>query len=468
MAEEKQDQYFDDEINLAEVFSVLWKRKLWIAALIVAAMVFSYGWAVSHGKSYTRSLVQLNFSGIDKHTYPDGTPFEMHDLISTDILDVAANAIEDTEHRELFLSNPRGFITVDPRIPIEVKEKISAMEREKQTYDYLPNQFYISFVQPKDGIFTHEEKKQVLLAINEAFKDKFMQDYVQKELLSLDLTPEKLNQYDYLESLDIVSSYLDTYKTFLRDMIESTGLYRSPSTGRSFVDILSSLENIRKTDLYELQSILKVSLETKQEDVLVKKYQYRIKSLEKEMQKKEEEAKVAKDLLKDVWAQGKGKGVLDGSSDSQSSSQVILDAEFLEKLSEKDYTSVLLQKALEAEITANSLRIDKKYLENELAMLTGNAGKKANPRFSSDVIEGMLEDIRKNIMALGKNANDLSIEFLSSRYADIIKVLNYPESFVQYPRNPKTVTAMALVISLMVGIVIAFIAEYASNTRKKM
>ena len=49
MAEEKQDQYFDDEINLAEVFSVLWKRKLWIAALVVAAMVFSYGWAVSHG-----------------------------------------------------------------------------------------------------------------------------------------------------------------------------------------------------------------------------------------------------------------------------------------------------------------------------------------------------------------------------------------------------------------------------------
>jgi len=390
----------------------------------------------------------------------------MHDLIATDVLSIAANAIHDAEHRELFLRNPRGFITVDPRIPVEVRQKITAMEREKQTYDYLPNQFYISFVQPKDGVFTHEEKKQVLLAINEAFKDKFLKDYVKKELLSVDLTPEKLNQYDYLESLDIVSSYIDTYKTFLRDMIEGTGLYRSPSTGRSFVDIMSSLENIRKIDLYELQSILKVSLETKQKDVLLKKYQYRIKSLEKEMQKKEEEAKVARDLLQDVWAQGKGKGVLEGSADSQASSQVILDAEFLEKLTEKDYTSVLLQKALEAEITANSLRIDKKYLENELAMLRGNAGKKDNPGFSSDVIEGMLEDIRKSIIALGKDANDLSVEFLSSRYANIIKTLRNPESFVQYPRNPKTVMAMALIISLMVGIVIAFIAEYVSNTRK--
>ena len=376
MAEEKQDQYVEDEINLSEVFSVLWKRKLWIAAFAVAAVVFSYSWAAFHAQSYTKTLVQLNFSGIDKHTYPDETPFEMHDLIATDVLSIAANAIHDAEHRELFLRNPRGFITVDPRIPVEVEEKIKAMEREKQTYDYLPNQFYISFVQRKDGVFTHEEKKQVLLAINEAFKDKFLKDYVKKELLSVDLTPEKLNQYDYLESLDIVSSYIDTYKTFLRDMIEGTGLYRSPSTGRSFVDIMSSLENIRKIDLYELQSILKVSLETKQKDVLLKKYQYRIKSLEKEMQKKEEEAKVARDLLQDVWAQGKGKGVLQGSADSQASSQVILDAEFLEKLTEKDYTSVLLQKALEAEITANSLRIDKKYLENELAMLRGAVPKR--------------------------------------------------------------------------------------------
>jgi len=40
MAEEKQDQYVEDEINLSEVFSVLWKRKLWIAAFAVAAVVF--------------------------------------------------------------------------------------------------------------------------------------------------------------------------------------------------------------------------------------------------------------------------------------------------------------------------------------------------------------------------------------------------------------------------------------------
>ncbi len=112
--------------------------------------------------------------------------------------------------------------------------------------------------------------------------------------------------------------------------------------------------------------------------------------------------------------------------------------------------------------------MDKCDLENELTELTKNNTKKGTVQFSGEVIQGILEDIRKSIIALGKDANDLSVEFLSSRYADIIKVLNYPESYIQYPRNPKTVTAMALVISLMVGIVIAFIAEYASNTRKKM
>ena len=467
MAEEKQDQYYEDEINLAEMFSVIWKRKLWIIAFVIAAVLLSYIWAVSNAKSYTQSLVQLNFSGIDKHMYPDETPFEMHDIISTDILSIAANAIEDTEHRQIFLNNPKGFITIDPRVPIEVKEKIKAMEREKQTYNYFPNQFYISFVEQEGGIFSHEEKKQVLLAINKSYKDKFLKKYVNQKILSVNITYAGIKGYDYGEVVDIFRSYIDTYIIFLNDMVETAGIYRSAQSGLSFVEILSSLENIKKIDLHEMESFLNISLETRKKDMLIQKYQYTIKSLEKDMQKKQEEASAAKALLEDVWKQEKYQGALTARSDGQVSTQILLDETILEKLSARDYKSVLLQRALDAEVAANSIKIDKLYMEKELAVLSMRKNKKDNSEHHDEFIENKLEGIRKDIVQFGEKANELASEFLMVQYSDISKTLKNPQTFVQYPKNPGMIMVMTLFISLLFGIFMAFIAEFISNARKK-
>lgn len=467
MAEEKQEQYYEDEINLVEVFLVVWRRKLWIAAFVVAALVFSYMWAVSHVESYTQSLVQLNFSGIDKHVYPDKTPFEMHDIISTDILSIAANAIEDAGHRELFLRNPRGFITIDPRIPAEVKEKIKTMERDKLTYNYFPNQFYIRFSQLKDGVFTHEEKKQVLLAINKTYKDKFLKKYVNQNLLPVNITTASIEGYDYGEVVDIFRSYLDTYDAFIENMIKTAGFYKSAQSGLSFVEILSSIENIKKIDLNEIESFLNISLETRKKEMLLQKYQYTIKRLEKDMQKKQEEASAARALLEDVWKQEKSQGTITARSDSQVSTQILLDESVLEKLSAKDYKSVLLQRALDAQIAADSLKIDKSFMEKELAVLNMRNNKQSKTDSKDTFVAEKLEGIRKNIVQLGEKANELASEFLIIQYSDISKTLKYPESIVQYPKNPKMIMIMAFFISLLLGIFMAFVAEYISNAGKK-
>lgn len=126
-----------------------------------------------------------------------------------------------------------------------------------------------------------------------------------RNLVTVNLSPEMMDAYDYLEAVEVFKNYLENYATFLDDMIKTAGLYRSPQTGMSFVDILDSVENIRKIDLYEAESIIKVSLETKQKDALLKKYQYRLLSLEKEMQKKQQEAASARALLDEVWKQEK-------------------------------------------------------------------------------------------------------------------------------------------------------------------
>ena len=467
MTVEKNDQFYEDEIDLKEIFAVLWRRKWLICGVVIVSVILAYGWTIMHSRSYTKSMMQLNFSGIDKHLYPDGTQFETHDIITQDILNAAADAIENVEHRDLYLTNPRSFIFIDPFVPIEVKEKIKAMERAKQTYIYLPSQFYISFVQPRNGVFTHEERKQILLAINKAFEAKFAEDYVNKKLLAVNLTSDLLDKYDYVEVVDIFKAYLDNYNAYVNDMIKNAGLYRSPQSGVSFVDILSSLENIRKMDLYEVESILKVSMETKQKDALIKKYQYRGKILTREMQKKQEEAKIAKALLQDVWKQENFRTSLDVGSSSQSSSQMLVDASVLDKLSGKDYKSVLLQRSLDAEVAANSLKIDENFLNEEIALLTNKKSTDISTDISIAYIVNSLEMIRKDIVALGQKANALSREYLGTRYSGIIKVLVDPVSGTQYDKSPILVMALSFMMSLILGIFMAFMVEYLRSSKEK-
>ncbi len=468
MTAERNDQLYEDEIDLKELFSVLWRWKWLICIVVIASVILAYGWTFLHSRSSTKSLIQLNFSGIDKHLYPDGTQFEMHDIIAQDILHAAADSLDKTEHRDLYLSNPRSFIFVDPFIPIEVKEKVKAMERNKQTYFYLPSQFQISFIQPRNGVFSHEEKKQVLFAINKAFEDKFVEEYVNKKLLAVNLTPDILDRYDYIEVVDIFKAYLDTYITYVDDMIQKAGLYRSPQSGISFVDIRTSLENIKKMDLYEIESILKVSLETKQNDALIKKYQYRLKSLTKEMQKKQEEARIAKALLQDVWQQENVRNSVDvGSSSSQSSPQILMDVSVLDKLSEKDYKAVLLQRALDAEVAANSLKIDESFLNEEIAVLINRKNAGDNLGIPIAYIDSSLETIRKDISALGVRANDLSEEYLGTRYSGIVKVLQDPVSATHYDKSPVLVMVLSFFVSFLLAVFLAFIVEYVRTSKKQ-
>lgn len=460
-----EERIYDDEIDLRDLFSVIWRRKWVLAGVVIASVFLAAGWALLTSSTRTEMLLQLNFSGIDKHEYPDQTSFEMHDLISQDLLVEAAQAIEHPERRALFLEKPRSFIFVDPFIPVEVREKMKAMEREKQTYIYLPNQFIIRFVESGSGVFSHDERKRVLLAMKAAFEEKFLKDHVHRNLVTVNLSPEMLEAYDYMEVIEVFKTTLANYATFLNDMIKSAGIYRSPQTGLSFVDILDSVENIRKIDLYEAESIIKVSLETKQKDALLKKYQYRLLTLEKEMQKKQQEAASARALLDEVWKQEKVGQPLEIGKSGQSVPQIVMDGSVLEKLSAKEYKAALLQRVLDAEVTANSLAVDKKFLEKDMSILQGRDRQGAVPGLPVEFVEASLEDIRKGIVSLGGKINELSAEYLTKRYSNISKARRDPVTDRQYRLSPVKAGVLSSVAGLFLGILIVFMVEFVVNIR---
>lgn len=469
MEEDRRPEYYEDEIDLMEILSVLWRRKWLIVSIVAIAMVSAVGWSLFNAHDCTEALIQLNFSGIEKHKYPDGGQFDMHDIISPEILVKAANVIEDKTHREMFTNKSRGFVFIDPFIPIEVREKTQEAEKEKKTYIYLPNQFYLRFIQPvSGGVFSPEERKQVLLYVIKTYKNRFVEQYVKQKLLAVDSLKNPLSTRDYTDTVSTLNSNIQEYSGFLEDRIKEAGYYRSVKTGKSFVDIKESLKTLKSIDLKEVNSIITISHLTRFRDNLIQKYQYRIKEIEKQRKKKEGEARIAQKLLQDVWQRGE-KGVsLNMQAQKGTSPFVMMDSSILEKLSEKEYISFLLKRILEADVTAKNLEVDKFDLEERLAAIKDTNTQDENSDANAKYIEQRLEEIRSNIIRLARDANELNTEYLQNKYSDVVQILKYPYSFISYDKNPRKVAGLSFIVSLILAIFIAFFVEYISNARGKM
>ncbi len=469
MGDSEDREYYDDEIDLGEIISALSRRKWLILGIVSVSLILAIGWSILGSRDCTEALIQLNFSGMEKHKYPDGSQFDMYDIIAPDIMVRAASSITDTEHRKVFTAKPRNFVFIDPFIPFEVREKMKAMEREHKTYIYLPNQFYLRFIQHRQGgVFSPEERKQVLLGIIDAYRDDFMDQFVNQPLLDVNFLKDFVTGHDYGDVYNAMDDCVDTYISFLDARIKKAGHYRSPTTNESFVDIRASLEALKDTDLKEVGSIITISHLTRNRENLIKQYQYRLKEIRKEKEKKEQEAGVARQLLQEVWQKSsRNMSIASGTrAGGNNISGIMLNSDILEKLSDKEDVALLLKRALDAEVKAKSLGVDEVYLEKDLAAITREKpGSK--DRAIYNWVDKKLDFIQAKLQSLAKEANDLNQEYLRNKFSSVVQVLEYPRSFVTYPRNPRLVIALSFVLGLMLAIFIALFLEYLSGREKE-
>ena len=341
------------------------------------------------------------------------------------------------------------------------------MEREHKTYIYLPNQFYLRFIQPRSGVFTPEERKQVLLAIINVYRDDFMDRFVNQPLLDVNFLKGFVSSHDYEDVYRTMDNCVKTYVGFLDARIKDAGHYRSPTTNESFVDIKASLEAVKNTDLKEVGSIIGISHLTRNRANLIKQYQYRLKEIRKDKEKKEKEATVARQLLQEVWQKSRrNMSIASGTRPEGNVPGIMLNSDILEKLSDRDNVALLLKKALDAEIEAKSLGVDETYLEKDLAAVMADKTEGKDKR-TYDWVEKRLDTIQARLQELAKDANELNQEYLRNKFSSVVQILEYPRSSVTYPRNPRLVIALSLVLSLMFAIFIALFLEYLAGRKKE-
>jgi len=453
-------EYYEDEIELIDYLRVLWKWKWVIALMVVICAGAAIGITmVKYPTKYaTECIIALNFPGIEKHRNPDDTLFDKNQIITPAILSRAAASLQKEEALSL-----RGMIAIKAIMPPEVQAEIKKAEKRKESYAFFPNQFSLTLTTEQKDIFSEEENSRILLSIVDEYRTEFERKYGEEPLVAINFPDDFLANYDYGEVVDTFKTKIATFIKFLDSKVKKAGFFRSQKTGLSFIDIKSDAESLRNIELSKTEAIIGTLKLTKNKEDLINQYKYNIRKIEIRKRKKEKEAAVAHRMLKQMRQTGRYKLSKDASSEKGTS--LVLDSSFIENLIKNDYFSSLLKTALNAEVEAKNLEVDKEFLEKKIIILKGKKEGKEKEKIAC--IQESLKAIQDKIRLLSQRANELNMEYLRRAVAGAVQVIKDPETFETRSGNLKKTALLAAVVGLFFAIFLAFFIEYIKTASKK-
>lgn len=455
----------DDEIDLTELIRTLWKSKFIIGT--VMAVTFILAGLISHylyPKQYiTKAGVLLNFPGIEEYKNPDGTPFNKEQVIAPNILYNAVGLLKVGEEKgDALIGEIRSLISIEAVIPDAILKKIERAEKKNEPFDYAPNLFHVLLLTEGKMEIPELERDRILYAVIRGFKEYFTEKYGQEPVSTYRFPDDMVERYDYLETIDILLTSSENLNTFLANKTEAAGFFRSKN-GSTFFDLKNQLEMLQQVEIQKTRDLIHTFKLTKDTRALISQYQYKIREFEKNKDKKEGEAEAALRLLNTVMGQ---KTRVGPAAADTSSGPVLYDQSFLDDVRKNDYYSLLLKVALDAEVAAVNMRIDKKFLLDTIDAL-GKADKNGN-NGGTDVaeIEKSLIEIKDRLNAISKASSNLNKEYLASTIEGAIRIVSEPETYIERDKHFFLVIFAAVMGMGLVSVFLVLVVHHMRSEKR--
>ncbi len=438
----------DDKIELMDLFFVLWRRKWLIICFVCFFMLITIVFLRIQQNKVLRSEIQiaLNFEGVDKGLYPDGSVFERNDIISPLVLSKVGLDVDLTRH-----------IFIEGIIPNRIQEK----SEKNMSFVYHPNKFKIILIDKNGSLFnSSEERADVLMKIVKIFKAIFKERFIDEPLIVFSFPDDFIQTNEYDDIVQIFKHRLNLLKQVLEQKGKESTLFQSTDKGNSFSRLLSELDILNSIDLDGIASKIINFHFVKDKASFSAKIQNDIKNIDYERLKNEKMAETSFELLKTVMVGS------DRRPDKQISSgtQFMLDSSSLKQLKADDYVAYLIKFNLEAKTSAIDKNIEIAKLKDRIEGLKNN-GKLAN--IKTEEIINELKTIQDKISRLAQKANTINKKYLEFNYGKMIRLVNTPEHIVKYKYKTNLILSMAFAVSIFVAVFFAFLADYVIRYRKK-
>lgn len=218
---------------------------------------------VNKKQSYSASiLIEYTGAKAEQGLNPDDSPIDITEIYSATVIDNVIRNLNLTAGVEEI----RSSITVAPVIPLtEVKRETAAIEINDE-YSFIPTKYLITYTADSD--YSEEYAREVLDSILMQYYILYSQKYVENLAYPNNAMNISLDNYDYIECIEILQTNINSIATFC--MARDASFY-SAKSGYSFVDLQLELEYLRDSALYDLNTYVLENQVTMDRNLLLQK-----------------------------------------------------------------------------------------------------------------------------------------------------------------------------------------------------
>lgn len=424
---------YEDEIDLKELFLVLWRNKIKIMAAALICMIIGFGIEKINGAKNKKStvVVEYTYPGIEEGKSPSGNTLSLTYSQFKNIFMIKDIFHKMPELLEMGLTEDRVLngIKITPVLPEELKKGEV----------YFPNKFTYSLKMADSS----EKDEEILKNFIEVQKDYFKRNYALTQRLPM-LDYQKSLKYDYKDIIFILNNSLSNAITILQDIDQNI---ISLEDKVEIQTILKELKILKEINLVKITNMVNDYGVTKNQKELLLDYRQQLEQLKIQREKVLGKIAQLESMVKNYKPESKDIVVM-----SNGSSEKI-------KTNDENYYTEFLKQLADEKIKLSNIDVDIKYIS-----------KKMNQQVNEDVVK--TEEVNTELKFIAdmfneeaEKINSLTVKNYNRKYSEIIKVTEA----VTTKSSSKTIimTLAGLILGGFLGVCYVLVANFIFEEKKK-
>lgn len=259
-----------------KVFSYIKKYRILIVIASIAMGILFYMY-FSGRQTYTAvAIIQYTNPEAKNGLAPDGTEIDTSEIYSSEVM-IRVFQKMNLSYDENNMDAIRAAITVKPVLSQEEASVQEALNEKGEVWEEQSTVYQVSYTVGKDSVSNGQEfAAKLLTTMLNVYTEVYAENHVNNSVSPNDISDIYDADYDYIEMVEIIDNSIGEainnlgYKSDLE--------FRSATTGYSFKDLQGEFALLRDIDLSSLYAYILENTITKDQDVLLSKYENRIKN----------------------------------------------------------------------------------------------------------------------------------------------------------------------------------------------
>lgn len=446
-----------EEISLREIIEIIYKGKKIIAIAVIVCLLIGLGGTLGINMlgGTAKIVLAMHFSGIEKGLNPDGTKFDPSLIKSPAVVQKALDSL-GIDAGTVPVSEVRNRISVEPIVPKDVATQAENAVKAGKDFIYFPNQYIVTYDLSNPFKLDKSAQIKLLDAVISSYESFFNDTYSDKTILGNLISQINYDEYDYPEISTAIDNQIKMIVNYLQNKSREAGDFRSKTTGLAFSDIVASLNVLQRIDVQKMDSLIGAYNLTKDRPKLITKYEHAIKINELARAKKEDEARIANEMMTD-FQQERNMVLIPGLTGGMDNT--------LETQQNNSYYDELARRSTDAGVEATNNIHDNEYLRSQIERLQNDTvAQELKDQAVKDVMS-IADSVKVRLDTWVKSANDTLADYYNYKYNKAITRLSAVGT--EERADLKMNLAIALVIGLMIGLFIVLAREYWRKSEPK-